>query len=127
MKPFNDMCMSPMEKEFRENQKKHCNDVFTSPMERDFKQKQMNLNAMREFDDFKKTINGIVANYINLIDTKIANQDLNISKATTYIQENIMQATTDFLTRAFQNGEISIGLTYDAETETLYIGGVIVE
>lgn len=106
MGPFNNMCMSPMEREMKHNQD--------------------HLNAMRELDDFKKCITEILENYIKMIDEKISAQDLKIDKSVIYIKENIEQTASDILTNALEEGTISLKGIYDPETESLTIGGEIV-
>lgn len=106
MIPFNNMCMSPME--------------------RDMKHNQDHLKAMRELDDFKKCITDTLVNYIEMIDTKISTQDLKIDQAIIYIKENIDQVASDILTNALDEGRITLKGIYDPDTESLTIGGEIV-
>lgn len=98
-----------------------------SSMEKDLMNRQIHMNEMRELDDFKNSITQIVENYIKMIDTKISSQDLEIKKATAYMVENITQSTNEFVTRLFHEGKIAIDLTYDPNTEQLFIGGELIE
>lgn len=98
-----------------------------SPMEKEMLNHQLHLKEMRELDDFKKCITNIVENYIKMIDTKISTQDLEIQKATLYMVDNISKTASEFLTNLFEKGKITLDLTYDPNTESLYIGGELIE
>lgn len=97
------------------------NDKCMSPMEKDFKDHQMHRNEMRELDDFKKCITDIVENYIKMIDTKISSQDLKISIADNFMRTNIVEATTQVVAQAIENGDIKVAIKYNEETESLDI------
>jgi hypothetical protein len=91
-----------------------------SPMEKNLREHQMVMKEMRELDDFKKCISEIVEKYIKMIDTKISSQDLKIQK--TYIEE-----LPEVIIKLFEEDKLTIDLKYDEETESLYIGGVLIE
>lgn len=106
MKPFNDCC---------------------SPMEQDLIIRQKMLAMLRENDDFKKCITHIVENYIKMIDTKISNQDLKIDQAISYMKDNIQKTVTDIIIQLVEEEKIQFDVKYDEETESLIIGGVVIE
>lgn len=62
--------------------------------------------------------------YVNTIDTKIAEQDGKIDDAVAYMKDNLEQIVTELFREAIYNHEIQVDfkLTYDAETEELTFG-----
>lgn len=98
-----------------------------SSMEQDLIMKQKMLAMLREMDDYKNCISKICSNYIKMMDTKTANQDLKIAQAVAYLEENIIETSANVLTRLIEEGKITIDVLYDAETESLYIGGVLID
>lgn len=96
-----------------------------------------------DFECFKKCIIQTMNNYIETIDTKINLQDLNIEnkfevqndlinnkfdeqdskidEAIEYMKNNIIATTTEIINQAIQNGDLNIGISYDAPTEALNI------
>lgn len=98
---------------------------------------------IKDFECFKNCVIQTMNDYIQTIDTKINLQDLNIEnkfevqneliqakfteqdskidEAIEYMKDNIIATTTTIINEAIQNGDLNIGVTYDAPTEALSI------
>lgn len=62
-------------------------------------------------EEFEKSINELVHNYIILIDSKIAHQDRVIEENITYIRNNISDGITQIINEMKENGEFDDAIT----------------
>lgn len=62
-------------------------------------------------EEFEKSINDLVHNYIILIDSKIAHQDRVIEENITYIRNNISAGITQIINEMKENGEFDDAIT----------------
>lgn len=87
---------------------------------------------IEDFESFKNCITKTMNQYIESVDIKLALQDKEISdsiaeqnaiieEAINYMKNNIIATTTNVINQAIQNGDLNIGVEYNAPTEALNI------
>lgn len=87
---------------------------------------------IEDFETFKNCITKTMNQYIESVDIKLALQDKEISdsiaeqnntiqEAIDYMKNNIIATTTNVINQAIQNGDLNIGIEYNAPTEALNI------
>lgn len=87
---------------------------------------------IEDFESFKSCITQTMNQYIQSVDIKlglqdkeindfIAEQSVIIEQAINYMKNNIIATTTSIINQAIQNGDLNIGVVYNAPTEALNI------
>lgn len=76
---------------------------------------------INDFECFKNCIIKTMNDYITSIDMKIGLQDDKINDAINYMKDNIVATTTSVINQAIANGDLNVGVEYDAPTEALSI------
>lgn len=87
---------------------------------------------IKDFESFKNCITKTMNQYIESVDIKLGLQDKEISdsiaeqnaiieEAINYMKNNIIATTTSVINQAIENGDLNVGIEYDAPTEALSI------
>lgn len=83
-------------------------------------------NTLADQEVFEISINQMIHDFTELVETELKSQDTEIKNAIDYMKTHIDNSVNDILLNLFETKQLTLEFSHNAETESLEIIGVVV-
>lgn len=83
-------------------------------------------STRQNITEFKMSMEQKFSDFVKLVELKIDTQDQVIAEAVDYMKTNLPTTLNELLLELFESGRVTLDFTYNQETESLDISGVVV-
>lgn len=83
-------------------------------------------NTLADQEEFEIKINQMIHDFTTLVDLEIKNHDTLIKDAVAYLKDNLAATVNNEIYRMFETQELRLDFSYNTETESLDVIGMVV-